>query len=100
MRRGARALCLSQAAGSSWSPFWERSVCHAAYNERLVSNHFAVKARARINLQPIKALLSGHTNVELRIDSQFSRPAIENILEDFAKSVKGCDSLNANCVSF
>jgi hypothetical protein len=47
-----------------------------------------------------KALLSGHTNAELGIDSQFSRPAIEIILEDFAKSVKHCDSLKENRVSF
>ena len=37
-----------------------------------------------------KTLLSKHTNAELGIDSQFTRPAVEVLLGDFAKKVKGC----------
>ena len=38
-----------------------------------------------------KTLLSKHTNAELGIDTQFTRPAVEVLLDDFAKKVKGCE---------
>jgi hypothetical protein len=47
-----------------------------------------------------KTLLSKHTNAELGIDALFTRPAIETILDDFAKAVRNCDSLKENRVTF
>lgn len=38
-----------------------------------------------------KTLLSKHTDAELGIDTQFTRPAVEVLLGDFAKKVKGCE---------
>jgi hypothetical protein len=38
-----------------------------------------------------KSLLSKHTNAELGVDIQFTRPATEVLLEDFAKKVKSCE---------
>ena len=38
-----------------------------------------------------KTLLSKHTDAALGIDSQFTRPAVEVLLGDFAEKVKGCE---------